>query len=211
MLKPTATTYSRLFWKHYSRYMLHRHFHQVCVTKSENFVITPQKSILLLGNHFSWWDGFIGNYLSHEISTHKFHVMMLEEQLQKNKILQTSGAFSIQRNSRDMVRSLQFATQVLENHENLLLLYPQGRIESMHNPTPTFEKGWFRIVSQLKTQATQIVFYTALVDYMQHEKPTLYLNLAQYNGSFPYDFETLKIQFLTHYETCREKQSVFFC
>jgi 1-acyl-sn-glycerol-3-phosphate acyltransferase len=209
MLKPNSTTFSLLFWKHYSRYVLQKHFHQIIINK-QNITVNPQQSVLLLGNHFSWWDGFIGNYINHEFINKKFHVLMLEEQLLKNKILRTSGAFSIQKTSRDMVESLRFATNLLENPNNMLLLYPQGRIESMHNAVPTVEKGWFRIISQLQNQAVQIIFYTALVDYMQHEKPTLHISLQSYNAQLPYNFEELKHSFLTHYTKTKEEQGMSF-
>lgn len=209
MLKPNSTTFSLLFWKHYSRYVLQKHFHQI-VINTQDVTVNSQQSVLLLGNHFSWWDGFIGNYINYALGNKKFHVLMLEEELRKNKILRTSGAFSIQKTSRDMVESLRFATNLLENPDNMLLLYPQGRIESMHNLVPTVEKGWFRIISQLKNQNVQIVFYTALVDYMQHEKPTLHISLKSHNAQLPYNFEDLKHSFLAHYTQIKEKQSLAF-
>ncbi len=206
MITPRYNWFSNQFWKYYSKKLLQTDFHTVTVDAT--LALPTDKSVLLLGNHFSWHDGFIATYLNNTYIHRQFHVLMLEEQLRQNMILRTAGAFSINRQGRDMVKSLQYAAQLLENPQNLLTLYPQGRIESMHNPQPTFEKGWFRILHQ--NPPTTVVYYIALIDYLANKKPTLYLFLQQSQAPNN-DFEQIKTNFLDFYRDCRKKAGTLYC
>ncbi len=134
--------------------------------------------VLLIGNHFSWWDGFIARYVNKKILKRKLHLMMEEEQLSKRRFLSRLGAFSIKKNSRSAWSSLQYATELLANPENLLILFPQGKFQSLHQHPLTFEKGWFRIIKNAPKN-TQIVFMASLVDYFASPRPHLHVYLDQ--------------------------------
>ncbi|MFY7787211.1 MAG: 1-acyl-sn-glycerol-3-phosphate acyltransferase [Thermoflexibacteraceae bacterium] len=206
MITPRYNWFSNQFWKYYSNRLLQTDFHAVTI----NHPITPppNRSVLLLGNHFSWHDGFIATYLNHRFIHKQFHVLMLEEQLRQNMILRTAGAFSINRQGRDMVKSLQYAAQLLENSQNLLTLYPQGRIESMHNAQPTFEKGWFRILHQ--NPPTTVIYYVALTDYLANRKPNLNIHLLQLDTT-SYNYEEIRSSFLDFYADCRKRAGTLYC
>ena len=66
-------------------------------------VVPEDKPLLLVGNHFSWWDGFFAYYLNYTLWRRKFHVMMLEEQLEKRMFLNKVGAYSVKRGSRSEI------------------------------------------------------------------------------------------------------------
>ena len=38
-------------------------------------VVPEDKPLLLVGNHFSWWDGFFAYYLNYTLWRRKFHVI----------------------------------------------------------------------------------------------------------------------------------------
>lgn len=134
--------------------------------------------VLLIGNHFSWWDGFFGLYLNQRIFKRKLHVMMLEEQLKNRMFLSRLGAFSIKKNARSALESLYYARALLDHRENLLLLFPQGRFESQHRFPLRFEKGWFRILHQ-PPKDLQVVFMACLPDYFEQPRPSLDIYITQ--------------------------------
>ncbi len=129
-------------------------------------------SILLIGNHISWWDGFWARRVIQRTFKRRFHVMMLEEQLKERLFLSKMGAFSIRKNHRDALGSLNYAIELLQDEQNLVLLFPQGRFQSLHKHPVDFEKGWFRILKHAPAK-TRVVFMANLIDYFTHPKPTL--------------------------------------
>jgi 1-acyl-sn-glycerol-3-phosphate acyltransferase len=142
------------------------------------------KAVLLVGNHFSWWDGFIGQKLADRVFHRKIHVMMLEEQLSGRRFLSRLGAFSIRPGSRDALNSLRYATELLQNPGNLLLLFPQGRFESHHQFPLHFERGWFRIALGAPPE-THLVFAANLTDWFASPRPRLFTYLQQHElGDF---------------------------
>jgi hypothetical protein len=68
----------------------------------------------LLANHFSWWDGFLMYYINQQVLKKRFHVMVIEETVQKVSFFKYVGAFSVSKNSRDMLASLDYAAELIE-------------------------------------------------------------------------------------------------
>ncbi|TVR42377.1 MAG: glycerol acyltransferase [Bacteroidia bacterium] len=159
-------------------FLIHRHFRKVNIRINEPVGDGP---VLLIANHFSWWDGFIARWVNNKVFHRLFHVMMLEEELGKRPFLRRLGAFSIRRNSRSAVESLSYGTKILSNPNHILLLFPQGKFQSSHHHPLQFEKGWMRIVDKAPPN-TQIVYMACLSDYFAYRKPalTVYLkNIGQ--------------------------------
>ncbi|MFO7998147.1 MAG: lysophospholipid acyltransferase family protein [Bacteroidales bacterium] len=132
--------------------------------------------VLMIGNHFSWWDGFFGRRLNQVVFRRRFHIMMLEKQLEQRMFLSRLGAFSIRKNSRDALESIQYATELLSDPNNLVLLFPQGKFQSQHQFPLTFDDGWFRILKQAPGN-TQLIFMACLTDYFAGRKPALSIYL----------------------------------
>jgi 1-acyl-sn-glycerol-3-phosphate acyltransferase len=139
--------------------------------------------VLMIGNHFSWWDGFLALQINQRLFGRRFHIMMLEEQLRARMFLNKSGAYSIRPGHRSMVETFAYTRELLSDPGNLVTMYPQGKLYSMHDQPFVFEKGWYRIVERLE-QPVQMVLYFALVDYFSHRKPTL--NIYVYAHDPPY-------------------------
>ena len=143
-----------------------------------NYFIDKGGAILLIGNHFSWWDGFVARHVNKKVLKRKLHLMMEEEQLSKRRFLCKLGAFSIKKNSRSAQESLQYATDLLSKPENLVILFPQGKFQSMHQHPLSFESGWFRIIKKAP-ENTNVVFMASLVDYYASPRPSLHIYLDQ--------------------------------
>lgn len=155
--------------------MIRWHFRQVSIHGNFQDKGLP---VLLIGNHFSWWDGFIANLLNIRIFHRKFHIMMLEEQLSARMFLNKAGAFSIKKGSRSVMESIQYTVELLGRKENLVVLYPQGEFESIYKIPVSFENGVSVIISGLKNEY-QLIFYVALVDYFAHRKPSLRIYISE--------------------------------
>jgi len=188
------------------------------------------RSILLIGNHFSWWDGFFATYLNYKIFHKKLHVMMLEEELRTRLFLNKAGAFSVKKGDRSVVDSLNYASEILNDLNNLLIMYPQGEIISQHNRSVQFEKGIGKILYGLQGlqglhgrhglhglhgrhgllgedgvgvgDVVQIVFYIALIDYFSHRKPGLNIYLKEFEFIGSVKMEDLQSEFIAFHESC---------
>lgn len=98
--------------------------------------------------------------------------MMLEDQLRRYIILNKAGAFSVKKGSRDMLESLNYCSRLLEDPQNLLVIFPQGEIQSLYTRYFRFEKGIERI-TKIAEGSAQLLFNVNLTDYFSHKKPGL--------------------------------------
>ncbi|MCB9230146.1 MAG: 1-acyl-sn-glycerol-3-phosphate acyltransferase [Bacteroidia bacterium] len=152
----------------YGRREIHRHFRQV--DERGRIHPDPNRSMLVLGNHFSWWDGFFISDRNHRRWHKRFHVMMLEEELARRKFLTKGGCYSVKKGSRDLIHSLNYSAELLGNPENLVLIFPQGRIQSQQIGQIEFEPGLGRILEKA-AGPFQLVFSVLLTDYLSEKKP----------------------------------------
>jgi len=180
--------------------MLKRYFHEVQV---EIDACHPDKSVFLIANHFSWWDGFIGNYLSYKYYQKMFHVMMLREQLAKRMFLNKAGAFSVEKSSRSAVESLLYSAEILSRRNNLLMMFPQGSIESLYHRNFVFAKGIERILAKCDP-LPEIVFNINLVDYFSKPSPSLFIRTRCYRGG--HSVKEIEEAFNQFHTECMAKQ-----
>ena len=176
MIKARHHPFFVKFFHFYGKFMLHRHFHEINLKGTFTEKNMP---VLLIANHFSWWDGFFADYLNHLLFKRRFHIMMLEEQLRQRMFFNKAGAYSIKKNSRDVFDTLNYTVDLLKDPQSLVVMYPQGEFKSLYHYPIQFEKGVASIINKLYGQV-QVVFLTALVDYFEHRKPTLTLGLMEY-------------------------------
>lgn len=155
--------------------------------------LKPNHSVLLLCNHFSWWDGFLAAYLGHFIFKKTMFTMMQEDHLQQRMWLRRLGSFSISRTSKNMLQSMQYAAEQLNQPENLVTVFPQGSLESNHSNEIRVEKGISYLVKNIKGDC-QIVYCTVLIDYFESFKPTAYFHLLDCGTNHNFNLENLTQQ-----------------
>jgi 1-acyl-sn-glycerol-3-phosphate acyltransferase len=165
----------------------------------------PGRAVLLIGNHFSWWDGFFAYYLNYSIFRRKFHVMMLEEQLAVRMFLNKAGAYSIKRGSRTVIDSLRYTASLLSGRDNLVVLFPQGQIQSQYRYPVKFERGIERIINSAEYDYP-IIFYVAAVDWFSSKKPVLTFRLSEFVPERPVTHAAVEQAFNTHLEASLNKQ-----
>jgi 1-acyl-sn-glycerol-3-phosphate acyltransferase len=181
------TTLSNLFAK-YMRYRMRKAFKTIEIATPVE--VKEGHSILLLCNHFSWWDGFFGNYLAYWVLKRKLYIMMQHDHLEKRMLFNLFGGFSIERGNREMLKSLWYAADLLNDADNLVVVFPQGELISNHTPYVGVEKGIERLVKHIKGPC-QIVYCCTLIDYFESLKPSAYMHLYDCGVAGEVPFEEL--------------------
>lgn len=180
MIPAKPTRIGRFFWRNFARWSIRYSFRQLEIIAPPS--LDPHKSILLLGNHISWWDGFWPLEVNRRYFHRQYYVMMLESELDQRRFMRQGGAFSIAPGQRSMVQTLRYTTTLLADPRNLVLLYPQGKIHSIYDDAFHFGSVLRPILDRVKGQ-TQIVFFAALLDFGSWPKPSIRFYLDPYAGT----------------------------
>lgn len=186
----------------YVNYRLRKAFN---VMEFNQIEIKPNHSILLLPNHFSWWDGFWAFWLEGKFFDRNFFIMMQEDHLQKRMFFNLTGGFSINPQSKEMITSLNYASTLLNDPANLVTIFPQGALISNHTDSITVQPGIGHVIKKIKGDC-QIVYYTALVDYFESLKPSIYFHLLDCGTNHDFNFERMKEQINTHHRAVLQNQ-----
>lgn len=173
-------------------FILRRRFNKFIIDMPE---IKPGHSYLLMVNHFGFIDGPLAVYLTLN-GIHKkhplkgFNIMSLRKQMEKRPWLRRIGSFSVVpwSNSRD--ESLAYAAEILSTPGNLLLFYPQARIESQYIRTIDFKDGIKSIVPQIKGDC-QIIWCSMLTEYFESTKQSVYYKGLDVGTNHDFDFDTV--------------------
>jgi 1-acyl-sn-glycerol-3-phosphate acyltransferase len=197
MLEARQNLFVVAFFRWYTRLKLKRNFHKVQIKSTFQEKNLP---VLVLSNHVSWWDGFWVNYLNQQVFRRKFYFMMLEEQLRKFSFFRNTGGFSVKKGSRSAVESLRYASKLLSDKQNMVLMFPQGEIRSMHQQEIVFEKG-LEIILKMTENPVQIVFVANLTDYFSQAKPLLRIYAEEYTGS-EFDLAGIQSAYQLFYHRC---------
>jgi len=196
---------NRLIKKLFVPYLTYRLNKAFKMIQHDEVELLPGHSILLLPNHFSWWDGFFAGQLNHTYLKHDFFIMMQEDHLQKRMLFNLLGGFSIKRNSREMVESLQYAAKLLDNPNNLVTIFPQGALQSNHIDEITVERGIDYIVKKIKGNC-QIIYYSAFIEYFESLRPSVYIRFLNCGTNHNFDFEKLKAMINEHHKKALKEQ-----
>jgi hypothetical protein len=135
------------------------------------------------------------------------HVMILEESMHKYWSFKYVGAFSVKKGTRDVIESLNYAAQLLDDPQNLVLVYPQGKLYSNFVTRVDFEKGVMRMMEKA-VGTFQLVFAAAFVQYFRSTKPTATVYLKNENENFAgKGIAALQAAYQQFYETKKLEQT----
>ncbi len=174
MIKPKRNFFISRFFKSYIRFIIGNNFHAFNFNKIE---VSANRSVLLLPNHFSWWDGFWMYHLNNLLFKKKFHVMILEATGKKFSFLKYLGAYTVQKGSKDIITSLNYTSELLADPANLVLIFPQGTLYSNFTDHIVFQGGLAKVIKQAAGKF-QTVFAATFIENMQYKKPTVSINLT---------------------------------
>jgi len=201
MIKAKPNPISLWFYSSYFRVLQKIFFRQISVITQS--VFPEGQSVLLLQNHFSYYDGYWSMYLCHKIFRRRFYVMMLEEQMARRLFLARCGVFSVRKNSRDLAESLNYAAQLLQNPQNVVTIYPSGEIISHHSQNFTFQRGFARLAAD--NNHCLIALAVVLVDHFSSARPEIRIYLENYLGEKT--ASSIENAYHMFYQSCIEKQT----
>ena len=104
-----------------------------------------------------------------------------------------------------MLQSLDYAAELLNDPQNLVLIFPQGKLYSNFVNTIQFEKGVTRVMEKAAGKF-QLLFAATFVQYLEHKKPTATVYL-QVEPSQNKSFEDLKNAYQMHYDNAKLQQT----
>ena len=176
MIYPKKNRFIHWFLHYYVKWAVGNHFREVLFNKVE---VDKNRPVLLLANHFSFWDGLILYVVNVRLLKKNFHVMMGDDTAKGIFFLKYGGAFTIHKNSRQVLEALDYAAELLNDPQNLVLLYPQGKLYPNFVNDIRFEKGAQRIINRAGANL-QLLFAATFIQYFKYKKPTatVYLNMA---------------------------------
>lgn len=164
------------------------------------------RAILILSNHLSWWDGFWIFQINRIHFKKRFHVMITEENYQKVWFLKYLGCFSVKKNSRSVIQTLEYAGRLLDDPQNLVLIFPQGKLYSGHTDQIQFQKGLMSMIN-ISSKKFQYIFSAIFVDYLEHRKASVTCYLEGWEGAEFTSLQLIKSAYNKHYEASRQQQS----
>jgi 1-acyl-sn-glycerol-3-phosphate acyltransferase len=179
-----------------------RYLHRIDFNTIE---VDKDRSILLIANHFSAWDTIVLYWINRKLFKKKFHAMILERTAVSEPFLKYAGGFSINKTSRDMVQSLDFAAKLLDDPGNLVLIFPQGKLYSNMVSEVIFEKGIMQVLKKA-TNKFQLIFAATFIENFDNFKPVANTSLKT---GIANNFNTildLQEAYQQHYTQSRQQQ-----
>jgi hypothetical protein len=202
MIRNQNNIFIRWILHYYTRWIVSRHFHELLFNQVE---VDSNRSVLLIANHFSFWDSLILHTINQKLLKKKFHVMVREDTTLHLKHLKYGGAFSINKKSKGMLESLDYAANLLNDPKNLVLIFPQGKLYSNFVNDINFEKGVMKVMDKAEGKF-QLIFAATFIQYLKHKKQsvTVYLKNEEHAGK---SFEEIKNAFQQHYDSTKLQQT----
>jgi hypothetical protein len=168
--------------------------------------VDHDEAILLLANHFSWWDGIFLFYINKRVFKKRFHVLVSQNEHHKYSILKYIGAFASEKQGKDTMDTLIYAGQLLNDPTNLVLVFPQGKIYSSHVSSINFEKGIMKIFNS-SNKKFQVFFSTTVIDYSRR-RPFWRTQLQRWEGEEYVSLQLLKSEYNKHYHDTIRNQNI---
>lgn len=131
--------------------------------------------------------------------------MLLESTAIREPFLKYAGAFSINKKSRDMIHSLDFAAKLLDNPENLVLIFPQGKLYSNMISNVVFEKGIMHVIKKA-TANFQLIFAVTFIECFDNLKVTANTHLINSANTNFTNIDHLQQAYQQHYDSARQQQ-----
>ncbi len=125
-----------------------------------------------------------------------------------NPWLKYFGCFSIAPGTATVNESLAYAAELLSKPGHLLLMYPQGNLESLHVRDIVMKDGINHIVPQIKGDC-QLLWSSNMVEYFESLKPSVYFHMLDCGTNKDFNFEELGQKINTHHKASIKKQFRF--
>jgi hypothetical protein len=203
MLKADHKRWARILLNTYENFLIKRNFSNFFIT-DELPETDKEKALIITPNHISWWDGFFIDYINNRYINRKFHILILEQELRKYPFFRKTGAFSINPGSiKGIKATFDYAGELLEDKNNLLVFYPQGVIEPF-DKDPDIKGG---LVQLLKGKRNISVLPAAFrIEYHNKKRPSVYFRAGEQLSS-----EIVSSDYNTYKEAFKENVNQLRC
>ncbi len=199
MIKAQHLAFYKWFYAVYAQLTIKRAFESVNINIPN---IDNDKALLVIANHHSWWDGFWVLNLNRQLWRKRFHVMMLLEQLKRHPTFRFIGAYSVQKGARSVLETLHYTSHLLKDNQNMVLLFPQGKIQSQHMEGIKFQKGINRIITSASD--INVLMLVSLTDYFSNKKNGLWVY-----GKILNQYQNIEKSYNDFYLQCKKQQQVW--
>jgi len=105
-----------------------------------------------------------------------------------------------------VVKTLAYAGQLLDDPQNLVLFFPQGKLYTSYVSNISFEKGVMQLINASKKKF-QVVFSATLTDYFDKRKPMAKTYLCTWEAEEYISLQLLKREYNKHYNEAIHQQS----
>ncbi|HSA06743.1 MAG TPA: lysophospholipid acyltransferase family protein [Candidatus Gastranaerophilales bacterium] len=154
--------------------MIKKNFCSVRVKNKQNYELrNPEFASLFYGFHGCWWDGPIATILCRKLYNCNFYMMIKE--LRRFPALAMAGGFSIEKESAH--ESINYSVKLLENSENTLWIFPQGKVYPSNFRPLNFEGGIAHICKKIKK--LNLIPVACNYTFLRGEKPEILIEIGK--------------------------------
>lgn len=134
--------------------------------------------------------------------------MMLEKQLEQRRWLTRIGGFSIAPGTISLAESLDYTASLLDQPGNVVVMFPQANLESLHVRTIEVKPGVAEIMKRLKGKC-QLIWSSNLIDYFESLKPSVYFHLLDCGTNENFNHDELVEKINKHHRKAIKRQIRF--
>lgn len=191
-------------------WFLRRRFNKLIINPIQ---LNPNHSYLLMCNHFSFLDGMLAFHLCRKSGLMHadfkgLYFMLLKKQMEMKPWLKYLGGFSVDPGKGTIGRSLNYAAEVLSTPGNILLMFPQGNLESIHVRNIEIKEGINAIVPNIKGNC-QLIWCSTIIEFFESLQPSAYFNLLDCGTQQDFDFDEIKHKINTFHKAALNKHIRF--
>jgi len=160
-----------IFW------LIEHTFSSVRIRNKENYnLANPKYANFLYGNHSCFHDGQVAYYICRKAFDANFYMMIQE--LYKLPMLSKVGGFSVEKDSPiESLKSINYAANLLSNKENMLWIFPQGRVMPPGYRPIKFESGLTYITNKVK--GVNLIPVSIKYTYVRDVRPDIFVDVGE--------------------------------
>lgn len=162
----------------YNRNLIQRRFHSFKVSGLDYLTNkNPNIPLLIYANHSSWWDGLLAFEISRAARLDSY-VMMDEINLRRFFLFRRIGAFSVPKNPRQAIKSINYSAGLLKSDsKRTLWIFPQGEIFPNDLRPVKFYNGVSRIIESVGKCLT--VPLAIRLEFVGEYKPEIFVKIGK--------------------------------
>ncbi len=203
MIKANISPLHEAFFRPYIRGLLKKQFNAIhLLGEVPDF---GDRCTLLLPNHSTWWDGFFVYLLKIKLFKKSTYLMMLEEQLSKNRFFSHVGVYSIDVKSvTGTLQSLKYTQQLLKRRDHpFVCVFPQGVLSPWGKRPLQYKRGINLVLRQLRVpiNVCQVAFKC---EYLEKQRADVFVRFGESLVVQPGESPDLSM-LQSHHETLLEE------